>query len=169
MHQTQKNLDEMKIMQEKEQQQIKNNQNEYLSILNSNSEESKLLEEDIYVQSCKLKSIIEENHTLKNGIDGLEKGIVDTDQCTEEGKKFHQSIIEELVETRRKLTNSFKETTLKEETLNWRDTEMMHQLSGVLNILNHNSKQVNSVAEQLFKQLEGLGIYLDQVCNKRSQ
>lgn len=168
-HKTQTNIEEMKTLQADQEKQIKISHQDYFSLLKANSEESKLLEEEIYVEGCKLKSLCEKNHKLKKGKSNLDEEIVDTEQFIKESRKLQEQIIQELLDTKHKLINSFTEAVTMEETLQCRDTKTMHHLSDVLHLLNYNSEKVHNAAEQLFKHLEGLGIYLDKVSEKRTQ
>ncbi|GAB1599871.1 golgin subfamily A member 4-like [Argonauta hians] len=137
-------------------------QAEYLKMLESDSQESVELEEEIHVQSCKLKILLEENFKLKQDILAKERE-------SENVKMTNEKLGEEFLLLQKEISNNKAQLFQDLETMErmrkaaeHRDQMTIEQMDTFENIIHSNIQILDNASKQLSDQLETVNVYLNE-------
>ncbi|XP_050406110.1 myosin-10 isoform X1 [Patella vulgata] len=153
--------------QEKLRGDLKEKRDYYMKLLHEQGEETQQIEQEIYLEGCKLKTVLEENNTFDEACRKLEEEIKDIFEQMEDNDKVKEELTENLLDSRDKLVKCWAEDKNMQEFFGSRDQLTIDAFGEILARTEKREVKIGEVSEKLEDELSVLSKFLDNVARRR--
>ncbi|XP_064602504.1 polyamine-modulated factor 1-binding protein 1-like isoform X2 [Liolophura sinensis] len=153
--------------QEEMKEVLKEKRKTSIAQLKSHAEETRDVEQEIFVASCKLKTVQDENLKFEQHIQKLHEGIVSLSSQKKENADLKVILHQELEKLKEELIRGWKDDGEMEKFFARRDEAVVEELAEVLKKTERREMKVADISSQLQSELIVLGEFLDNVSRRR--
>ncbi|WAR19077.1 hypothetical protein MAR_000915 [Mya arenaria] len=153
--------------QEKLRKELKQKRHEVIFQLKHQGEETKEIESQIYGTGCKVKTILDENQRIEDGIKAFNKEIDDLHYQMEYNEKLKVKLLLELANTKDILGQSWDEDTELQQRYSERDQLVVDGLGELLDRTVKREETISAVTGRLEVELQFLSDFLDNLASRR--
>ncbi|KAK3583339.1 hypothetical protein CHS0354_038952 [Potamilus streckersoni] len=146
---------------------LKQKREEAIYQLKKHGEETANIEREIFVEGCKLKTVMEENQKLRDACMKTEEDIYDLKKQMENNQQYKVRLLRALEEVKDELTKRWNEDVELQETFSQRDQLVVDGLGELLDTTEKRETKINEITQKLETELQYLGNFLENLASRR--